>query len=70
MGRWYFWATVALIAWLCWHYSFWALLGWAYGIVSVALIIVCFTHGRQRPDKVTSAQVSSIQSQCLEMDGQ
>ncbi|NJC88067.1 MAG: hypothetical protein FIB02_05965 [Desulfuromonas sp.] len=48
MGRFCFWAALALVVLLCRIYSFWAVFGWGYAMTSVVLIVVCFTHNRRR----------------------
>ncbi|MCM2264665.1 MAG: hypothetical protein NDI73_05670 [Desulfuromonadales bacterium] len=66
MRGFYFWAGAALIVWLCLHYSFWIVFGWAYAAVSVALIFVCFTHKRRQYREPPAERLASLQAQFSE----
>jgi len=68
MGRFCFWAGAALIAWVCLHYSFWVVFGWAYAAVSIVLIVVCFTYNRSQSKEAMPEHTSSMLPQCLELE--
>ncbi|MHB8709833.1 MAG: hypothetical protein ACYC9I_13230, partial [Desulfuromonadales bacterium] len=67
--KWYwFWAGAALLFWLCRHYSFWVVFGWAYAFASVVLIMVCFTHNRRSTREIFVAHKELMQSQPSELE--
>ena len=68
MRRICFWPGAALVVWLCWHYSFWAVFGWTYAVVSAGLIILCFTRKHQRVHRPPAVQETPIASQYLEFE--